>query len=374
MYKTSIWKQLINLSLCVLTLSATGKAFTEDNQDTASSISWTLEEAEALTHEIRSGDYQTVTSVIVQQNNETLYEAYFNGADRETLHDTRSATKTIAGLLVGIAIDQGLIGSVQTPVESFFTDYFPTKNMDARKREITLEDFLTMSSLLECNDFNPYSRGNEERMYITEDWIRFTLNLPIKGFAPWETRPNQTPFGRSFSYCTAGVHVLGQVIARASHQTLPDYAREFLFAPLGISDVEWQFTSLDRATTAGGVRLSSRSLAKLGSLFLYQGQYNEHEVVSADWIRSSLQSHAEIGDGHEYGYLVWKRETKLADRSVTSHFMSGNGGNHVVAIPELNIVMVITKTDYNQPGAHDAARNLADKGVLSRLYGIKIHP
>ena len=336
MSKTSTWKQLFILSLCALVLSATGEAFAEDNQDTASSPSWTFDDAEALTQEIRAGDYQTVTSVIVQQNNETLYEAYFNGADRATLHDTRSATKTIAGLLVGIAIDQGLISSAQTPIESFFTDYFPTQNMDRRKREITLEDFLTMSSLLECNDFNPYSRGNEERMYITEDWVRFTLDLPIKGFAPWETRPNQTPFGRSFSYCTAGVHVLGQIIARASHQTLPDYASEFLFAPLNISNVEWQFTSLDRATTAGGIRLSSRSLAKLGSLFLSQGQYKEQKVVSADWVRSSLASHADVGDGHEYGYLLWKRETMLRDSIVTSHFMSGNGGNHVVAIPELN--------------------------------------
>lgn len=330
-------------------------------------IAWSEQNSHQLSAAIDAGEYQTVTSVLIHHHGETLYEQYFHGTDANTLHDTRSASKTVASILLGIAIKRKEIRDVHMPVVDFFSELQPLKNPDPRKSDITIEDFLTMSSRLECNDFNPYSRGNEERMYVLEDWVKFTLDLPIKGYAPWETKPEDSPFRRSFAYCTAGAYTLGQIVARASNRELSDYAREYLFEPLDIKAVEWPRTSLGKASTAGGIRLSTRSLLKLGLLYIDGSHAQEKNILSREWIEQSLKSHAAVDSDHEYGYLIWKRASQIGDTKVTSHFMSGNGGNHIVMIPDHKLVVVITKTDFNQRGAHDAARRLVDEAILPNI-------
>lgn len=114
---------------------------------------------------IRAGEFKKITSVVVLQHGELAHEAYFEG-DAETLRNTRSATKSITGMLVGIAIDRKALSGVDAKVLPFFRDR-QIANPDKRKDEITIEDLLTMSSVLECDDWNDYSRGHEERMYRT---------------------------------------------------------------------------------------------------------------------------------------------------------------------------------------------------------------
>ena len=331
------------------------------------SADWSAQDTAALTAEVANGDYGTVTSLLISQGSTILYEQYFGGADASTLHNTRSATKTVAGMLVGAAISDELIPSVATPVTSFFSELQPFKNPDPRKDQITIEDFLTMSSLLECNDSNRYSRGNEERMYLVENWVRFTLDLPIKGFAPWEGRPEDNQYGRSFSYCTAGVHTLGQVVARASGGGLDEYAKKRLFEPLGIEQAEWQRTTLGRAVAAGGLGLTTRSFMKLGMLFTNKGTYEGKQVLPADWIERSLKTHVNARTGTDYGYLVWKTPAAVGGKQIMTNYMSGNGGNRIVFVPDEGLVIVLTKTDYNQRGAHQASEKLVSDGVLKRL-------
>ena len=316
---------------------------------------------------IRNGDFKKITSVLVARNGQIVHEAYFNGADAATLHNTRSCTKTITGALIGIAIDRGMIPEVQAAVLPYFSDRQPLQNPDPRKTKITIEDFLTMSSLLECDDWNDMSRGNEERMYLIEDWVKFTLDLPIKGFAPWATRPKDSPYGRSFSYCTAGVFVLGQVVAKAAKVPVDRFAAETLFGPLGIRGATWPYSPLDLAQTGGGLRLASADYAKLGQLFLDGGSWAGKRVVSEAWVRESVKPHVRIDADTEYGYLWWLRSFGPKEKPHTAWAMQGNGGNKIVVLPALRMVVVVTSNNYNTRGMHEQTDRIVNDFVLGAL-------
>jgi CubicO group peptidase (beta-lactamase class C family) len=322
---------------------------------------------DAMDAAIRKGDFKQITSVVISRDGKILHEAYFNGADATTLHNTRSCTKTITGALVGIAIERGLLAGIQAPILPFFPDRQPLQNPDPRKAKITIEDFLTMSSLLECDDWNEYSRGNEERMYLVEDWVRFTLDLPIKGFPAWAKKPADSPYGRSFSYCTAGVATLGAVLERAVKKPVPDFAKEALFGPIGIEKADWQLTPLGTAMTGGGLGLTSRDLVKFGQLYANGGSWNGKQIVPAAWARASVEPHARIDETWDYGYLWWLRTYKSGERSFRSFSMSGTGGNRVAVFPDQNVVVVITTTNFNERKPHDITDRLLTEQVLAGL-------
>jgi CubicO group peptidase (beta-lactamase class C family) len=321
----------------------------------------------ALDAAIRSGEFKHTTSVLAAVGGRTLFEVYYDGSDAATLHNTRSATKTITGMLVGLAIDRGLIPSVATPVLPYFRDREPLASPDPRKEKITIEDFLTMSSLLECDDWNEYSRGNEERMYLVEDWVKFTLDLPIKGFPGWATPPKDSPYGRSFSYCTAGAATLGALLERATKTPVPEFAKESLFAPLGIEKVQWQFTPLGTAMTGGGLGLATRDLAKLAQLYLDGGRREGRVVVPEKWVRESIRPHARIDDDTEYGYLWWLKAFSSSGVAHPAFFMTGTGGNKVFAFPDLRAVVVVTTTNYREKDAHALTERLVTDYVLPAL-------
>ena len=319
---------------------------------------------DAVDASIRAGDFKKITSVLVARDGKILHEAYFNGADASTRHNTRSCTKTITGALIGIAIDRKRIPGVSAPVLPYFADRQPLQNPDPRKAKITIEDFLTMSSLLECDDWNDMSRGNEERMYLIEDWVKFTLDLPIRGFPAWTKKPADSPYGRSFSYCTAGVTTLGSLLERATKRPVPDFAKETLFDPIGVGKAEWQFTPLGTAMTGGGLGLTSRDLFRFAELYRNGGSWNGARVVPAAWVEESLRPHARIDDDTEYGYLWWLKTYKSGDRTYRSYYMSGTGGNHVHVFPDQDLVVVITTTNYRERGPHEITERLLTEKVL----------
>lgn len=317
---------------------------------------------------VAAGEAGRTTSLLVMQDGEIVFERYFDAGGAGALRNTRSATKTVTGMLAGIAIAEGHIASADTPI----LDYFPDRtiaNPDPRKAEITVADLLTMSSLMECDDGNPFSRGNEERMYLIEDWPGFFLDLPIKGFAPWLTRPEDSPHGRAFAYCTAGVTTLGAVIEAATGMELEDFARSRLFDPLGIARAEWPFSPLGLAQGGGGLELTTRGLARLGRLYLDGGMADGRQIVPRAWVETSVSPQVAVPDdrGFEYGYLWWLQPFEAGGRQFTAWLMNGNGGNKVIVEPETGSVTVITTTNYGNREAHAMSERLYREFVLPQL-------
>jgi len=319
----------------------------------------------AMSIAVRSEEFKKIGSVLVARYGKLAYEDYVEG-DANTLRDTRSATKSITDLLIGIAIDEGKLSGVGAKVLALLPDRARRlQNPDPRKGTITVEDFLTMSSPLECDDWNDASRGNEESMYLVEDWTQFILDLPIRGRMHTGEQIERPPYGRYFSYCTGGAFALSEILEKSTGMRADRYAQQKLFAPLGITNVQWVYSPLNTPQTGGGLRLSSLDLLKIGQLCLDGGLWQGHRIVSEQWVRNSTRPHARIDEATEYGYLWWLKSFQSSQKNYAAFFMSGNGGNKVVVVPELGLVSVITSTNYNTRGMHEQTRRLLTDYILA---------
>jgi CubicO group peptidase (beta-lactamase class C family) len=321
-----------------------------------------------LDRAVASGDYGKITSVVVAHDNDIVRESYFGMTRASTLHDTRSLTTTVTGYLVGIAIDRGLLKSVETEISSLLPiGGDQVLNPDPRKDAITVEDLLTMSSPLDGDDSDMYSRGHQERMYLTPDWSKFALDLPVRDYQPWEPLPEESPYGRRFSYCAAGAVLLGRVLEAAIGEPVEAFAAARLFEPIGIGRAEWARTAEGTAMTAGGLRLSSRDLLALGQLALDGGMHAGRQVVSRTWIRASTSPSVEVDDETEYGYLWWLKTMRVDGRDWRCHYMAGFGGNRVAVFPEDRLVVVVTSENFAEPDAHERTERLINHHVLAEL-------
>lgn len=335
---------------------------------TSSSADDSWSDTAAMEAKINNGDYGTVTSLFVMKSGKTLYEGYFNGADAGTLHNTRSATKTITSMAVGAAVDDGLF-TVNTPAAGFFADIAPFKNPDPRKLEVTIEDLLTMSGILECDDGDRFSRGNESRMHNVEDWASFFWDLPIRGYPGWMDPPSKVKYGRVFFYCSAGTEIAGQTVERAAKELFHTYVERKLFEPLGITEFEWQFNGVGDAHKSGGLALTSLGLAKFGEMQRQNGMYNGRRVLSETWATESVKPRAVAYADRdvEYGYQWWLAPYQVSGARFESYYMAGNGGNRVLVMPPHELVVVVTKTDFNTRGMHQKTDALVEEQILARL-------
>lgn len=297
---------------------------------------------EALNKKILTQNYKDITSIVMIKDGKLLLEEYFNGAKRNTLHDTRSVGKTFASTMLGIAIRDKYIQS-DTQLLSSFYDLKKHLNYSPAKDSISLKDLLTMSSVLAGFDMDPQSPGGEENMYPTPNWVNFTLNLPIDS-----TKLE----GKRWEYFTAGVVVVGDVVHKSVPNGLEKYADKNLFQPLGITGYKWQFTPQKVANTAGGIQLRSLDFAKYGQLYQNQGIWNGQQILPKDWVEKSLSHQMEIAKDEYYGYLFWNKTYQVAGKGYEVYYCSGNGGNKIIVFKDQPLVIVITATAYNKPYGH----------------------
>lgn len=294
---------------------------------------------EELNRKIAKQTYKNVTSIVAIKDGKILIEEYFNGANRNTLHDTRSVGKSFASTLLGIAIKDKFIKSETQTLKEFY-NLKSFQNYSASKDSITLKSLLTMSSTFEGSDINSESIGHEENMYPTKNWVEFTLNLPIN---------NTKKLNKQWDYFTAGCIVLGDIIHKSVPNGLEKYAQEKLFRPLKITKYKWQFTPQKVANTAGSLQLNSLDYAKFGQLYINQGTWNGKQILSKGWIAESMSHQIAISDDEFYGYLFWNKTYKLNGKDYEVYYSSGNGGNRIFIFKDQPIVIVITSTAYNTP-------------------------
>ena len=312
---------------------------------------------EELNRKIAKQTYRSVTSIVAIKEGKILIEEYFNGTNRNTLHDTRSVGKSFASTLLGIAIkDQFIKSETQTLQEFYnlksFQNYSPSKD------NITLKSLLTMSSTFEGSDINSDSPGNEENMYPTNNWVDFTLSLPID---------KAKLINKRWDYFTAGCIVLGDIIHKSVPNGLEKYADKKLFKPLDITAYKWQFTPQEVANTAGSLQLSSLDYAKFGQLYKNQGTWNGKQILSKEWIAKSLSHQMAISEDEFYGYLFWNKTYKVNGKNYEVYYSSGNGGNRIFIFKDQPIVIVITSTAYNMPYGENQVEKIMQQHLIPAI-------
>ena len=312
---------------------------------------------EDLNRKIAKKNYIEVTSIVVIKNGKILIEEYFNGANRNTLHDTRSVGKSFASTLIGIAIKEKYIKSEMQTLKEFY-NLKSFQNYSQAKDSITLKSLLTMSSTFEGSDMNSESLGNEENMYPTKNWVGFTLDLPID---------KTKQINKQWDYFTAGCIVLGDIINKSVPNGLEKYSYEKLFKPLGIKNFKWQFTPQNVANTAGSLQLSSLDYAKYGQLYKNHGIWNGKQILSKEWVTKSLSHQINISEDEFYGYLFWNKTYKVNGKNYEVYYSSGNGGNRIFIFKDQPIVIVITSTAYNTPYGEKQVEKIMQQHLIPTI-------
>lgn len=282
-----------------------------------------------------------IQSLLVARHGRLVLDEYFNGFSRDTPHDVRSAGKSVATLLIGRTIADGAPITPETRIETLFAQYVPFANDDARKRAITLENLMTMSSGLACDDNDDASPGNEDTMQsqtAQPDWYRYTLDLPMAG-AP----------GSKGSYCSATTNLLGGIVTRYTGEWLAQYFDERFARPMQFQTYGmWLMPPpLETAYMAGGDYFLPRDFLKFGQLFLDGGRWNGRTIVPDAWLRTSVISRSVV-EGEGYGYGWHLPVVSFRGKQLRAINAGGNGGQLLFVFPDLDVAIMITAANYNQ--------------------------
>ncbi len=311
---------------------------------------------------ISSGELTLTHSVLIARRGTLVVEEYFHGFDRDTWHDTRSASKTLASALIGLAIDQGRIAGVDAAVLGFFPQYRQLANWDDRKTRITIKHLLTMSSGLDANDGDPESVASEnayQSQTARPDWVEFVLDAPMI----------EEP-GSRLLYGSGNPLLLGGVLEHVFEESVEWFAHDHLFGPLGIDHYKYFLTPTDLIYLGGGTHFRPRDLAKFGQLYLDGGTWGGQRILSEAWVRESTAGYGRLENrsGVEYGYLWWRRDYEVGDRTITSIEARGYGGQYVFVVPELELVAVITSGNYRN-GRTRQPEEIMERFILPAALG-----
>jgi CubicO group peptidase (beta-lactamase class C family) len=300
-----------------------------------------------------------IHGAIIVRRGRLVFENYFEGDDQvrdekgrahfervafsaERSHELRSVSKSIIGLLYGIALREGKVPPLDEPLLAQFPHYADLPDLRQRRRW-TVRHAITMTLGIDWNEDVSYDdpRNGQTAMDRAVDPYRYVLEQPIVAVA-----------GDRWIYCGGATALIGKILENGTKQLLHDYARAVLFDPLGLGPTEWRIGPNGERNFASGLSMRPRDLARIGQMLLDGGKAGERQIVPADWLEASFEPQVTIRDRGEYGYQWYLGEVVFiaADRPRRERWIAamGNGGQRLYIFPRLDLLIVITAGNYNR--------------------------
>jgi CubicO group peptidase (beta-lactamase class C family) len=303
-------------------------------------------------------------SLIIVKDGTAIVEEYMNGGREELCLDLKSASKSILSALVGVALQENYLKSIDQKVMDFFPEY-ATNDLDSRIFDLTIKHLLTMKAGFNSKEsVKAYRLLNE-----SSDWIRAILHLPFK------SNP-----GEKFNYHSFNTHLLSAIITKAVGMSTLEYSKKALFSPLNIDTVLWEKDPKGYYIGGWAMSLGARDMAKFGLLYLNNGKIGGTQIVPAEWIkqstivRSGMLStyYSRWKRTYGYGYLWW---VKRIDGKNDIPFALGHGGQRIAFMPDVKVVMVTQADSMVKPSTSHKQHRAIDSLLFDNLakYFLKHH-
>jgi CubicO group peptidase (beta-lactamase class C family) len=313
---------------------------------------------DSLTADIRAQKYPNVHALLIEKDGHLVLEQYFAGEDErrggvapgyvvfnsESVHDIRSISKSVTAALVGIALGDGSIKSLDQSILDFYPEHADLATPE--KRTITIRHALTMSIGLQWSEAASYAdTANDERR----------LNRSADPFGLILSRSMAARPGSTFNYSAAATHLLLGAVQRGARKPALEYAREVLFAPLGITDLEWVHDTPALPSAASGLRMRPADLAKFGSLYLNGGRWQGRQIIPESWIEESRKRQIELPPAdsdsgrHGYAFQWWHSRFPSSSGDLEVLVAAGNGGQSIFVVPQHRMVVTILGGRYHKP-------------------------
>jgi len=298
-----------------------------------------------------------VHSLLVARHGKLVLEEYFFGFDRDTPHDLRSAGKTFASVMLGAAMMNGAKIAPETKLYDLLASMGPFANPDARKSRITLAHLMTHTSGLACDDNDDSSPGNEYTMQSQTrqpNWWKYALDLPVA----------HDP-GNRYAYCSANMNLMGAALTTATGTWLPELFERMVARPLDFGPYHWNLMPTNEGYLGGGAWLRPRDFLKLGQAYLDGGVWRGRRIVAESWVTRSTAPRMHISpattglDAEQFadayleaddGYAWHLGQVHSGARAYRTYAATGNGGQMLIVIPELDMTVAFTGGNYRQGG------------------------
>ena len=300
-----------------------------------------------------------VHSLLIARHGKLVLEEYFHGYDRDTPHDTRSASKSWTNVLIGAAMLSGTAIRLDTPVYRTLLGK-PAADLDPRKKAMTLEHLLTMTAGFDCDDSG--DRPGDEDVFQQQsaqpDWTRYMLDVPMA----WNS-------GDKIVYCSGKPNLAAGMLETIAGEPLPEMFYRLVARPMRMGRYHLFLTPTGTAYGGGGHHFTTRDFMKLTQLFLNDGKWDKRQIVSREWARKSSAALRVLSpsSGQTYGYLWNSVAYNYQGRKVHAYFPAGNGGQVYIGIPELDLVIAFTGGNYADRTLFKAQREFVPEDILTAV-------